>query len=83
MWRNIIPHISPFARCITPDLIAMGKSDKVPGLAYRLVDHMRYLSTFLDAVLPDEKIGLMFTTGAPHSASIGHDFMQVASLASA
>jgi haloalkane dehalogenase len=37
----------------------MGKTDKVPGLAYRLADHMRYLSTFIDTVLPDEKIVLI------------------------
>lgn len=42
LWRNILPHISPIARCIAPDLIGMGKSDRVPGLSYRLTDHMSY-----------------------------------------
>ena len=33
LWRNIIPHVSPHGRCIAPDLIGMGRSDK-PNLAY-------------------------------------------------
>ncbi len=28
LWRNVIPHVSPLARCIALDLIGMGKSDK-------------------------------------------------------
>ena len=30
----------------------MGSSDKVPSLAYRFTDHFRYLSAFLDTILP-------------------------------
>ncbi len=39
LWRNVIPALSPYARCIAPDLIGMGKSDK-PDIAYRVLDHM-------------------------------------------
>jgi len=28
LWRNVIPHLTRNARCIAPDLIGMGKSDK-------------------------------------------------------
>src|SRR5205807_5847728 len=28
LWRNIIPALSPYGRCIAPDLIGMGKSAK-------------------------------------------------------
>lgn len=39
LWRNIIPYLQPKARCIAPDLIGMGKSDK-PDIAYtKLVLH--------------------------------------------
>jgi len=24
LWRNVIPHVAPRARCIAPDLIGMG-----------------------------------------------------------
>ncbi|KAK6435254.1 hypothetical protein LTR95_008556 [Oleoguttula sp. CCFEE 5521] len=50
IWRNIIPHVGPIVRCIAPDLIGMGKSGK-PDIAYRFVDHFRYLDAFLDAVV--------------------------------
>ncbi|KXH60335.1 twin-arginine translocation pathway signal [Colletotrichum nymphaeae SA-01] len=59
LWRNIIPHIAGKSRCIAPDLIGFGDSDKVPGLEYRVADHQRYLDAFLDVVLPTEKITLV------------------------
>ena len=30
LWRNIIPHVSPLARCLAPDLMGMGESDAAP-----------------------------------------------------
>lgn len=51
LWRNIIPHLSDRARCIAPDLIGQGDSDKLddtgPG-SYRYVEHRRYLFGLLD-----------------------------------
>jgi haloalkane dehalogenase len=49
IWRNIIPHVAPVARCIAPDLIGFGHSGK-PDIAYRFADHVRYLDAFLDAL---------------------------------
>jgi len=49
LWRNIIPHLVPHGRCIAPDLIGMGKSDK-PPLRYRFFDHTRYIDGFIDAL---------------------------------
>ncbi len=46
LWRNIIPHLIPAARCIVPDLIGMGKSDK-PDISYRFFDHYRYIEGFI------------------------------------
>lgn len=51
LWRNIIPHIEPVARCIAPDLIGMGDSDKLPSSddeAYKYAVHRDYLDTLLD-----------------------------------
>ncbi len=56
LWRNIIPHVQPLARCLAPDLIGMGASGKSGDGSYRLVDHRRYLDAWLDAVLPSERI---------------------------
>jgi haloalkane dehalogenase len=46
LWRNVIPHLKGVGRCIAPDLIGMGDSDK-PALDYRFVDHARYLDGFI------------------------------------
>jgi haloalkane dehalogenase len=51
LWRNVIPHLADRARCIVPDLIGMGDSDKLdetgPG-QYRFVQHRHYLDGLLD-----------------------------------
>ena len=49
LWRNVIPHVSPAGRCIAPDLIGMGKSDK-PDLDYGFFDHSRYVEGFIEAL---------------------------------
>jgi haloalkane dehalogenase len=46
LWRNVIPHVATRARCIAPDLIGMGKSDK-PAIAYRVADHAAYFEGLL------------------------------------
>ncbi len=47
LWRNIIPYLTSRSRCIAPDLIGMGKSDK-PDIEYRFVDHSKYVESFID-----------------------------------
>ena len=49
LWRNIIPHVAPLGRCVAPDLIGMGKSDK-PDIDYRFFDHVKYVEGFIDAL---------------------------------
>jgi len=61
LWRNIIPYVSPHARCIAPDLIGMGRSDK-PDIAYRFFDHVHYLD------------GLIEQLGLDHVTIVGHDW---------
>lgn len=48
IWRNIIPHVAPFAHCIAPDLVGFGQSGK-PDCDYRFFDHVRYLDAFIGA----------------------------------
>jgi haloalkane dehalogenase len=53
LWRNVIPHLSSLGRCIAPDLIGMGDSDKLPDSgpgSYTFVEHRRYLDVLLDAL---------------------------------
>lgn len=47
IWRNIIPHLTDIARCIAPDLIGMGRSDK-PDIEYRFFDHAKYVEGFIE-----------------------------------
>lgn len=49
LWRNVIPHVTPHGRCIALDLIGFGRSDK-PEIGYRLVDHVRYVEGFIEAL---------------------------------
>jgi haloalkane dehalogenase len=53
LWRNVLPHVQSRGRCIAPDLIGMGDSDKLPHSgrnSYRFVEHRRYLDALLDAM---------------------------------
>ncbi|MEM7121359.1 MAG: haloalkane dehalogenase [Pseudomonadota bacterium] len=51
LWRNIMPELAGLGRCIAPDLIGMGASDKLPESgpgAYRFVDQSRWLDAFIE-----------------------------------
>nr|4F5Z_A Chain A, Haloalkane dehalogenase [Rhodococcus rhodochrous] len=63
LWRNIIPHVAPSHRCIAPDLIGMGKSDK-PDLDYFFDDHVRYLDAFIEAVGLEEVVLVIHDWGS-------------------
>ena len=69
LWRNIIPSLMPHARCVAPDLIGMGKSDK-PDIDYRLFDHIAYIDAFI------ETLGLKNITLVLHGwgSVIGFDY---------
>ena len=62
LWRSVIPHLAPLGRCIAPDLIGMGDSDKLahsgPG-SYRFADHRRYIDAFLEAMGITEQVTLV------------------------
>ncbi len=50
LWRNIIPYVSDFGRCIAPDLVGMGDSGKIPNSTvgtYRFVEHRQFLDALL------------------------------------
>jgi haloalkane dehalogenase len=68
LWRNIIPHLEDVGRCIAPDLIGMGNSDKLGDSGpsrYTFAEHRR----FLDALL----VGLGLTA-AGRIVLVGHDW---------
>jgi haloalkane dehalogenase len=77
LWRNIIPHLSDRGRCIAPDLIGMGRSDR-PPLDYRFFDHVNYFEGFIEAlglehitlVLHDWGSGLGLHYAARHEGNV-------------
>jgi haloalkane dehalogenase len=59
LWRNVIPHLSGQARCIAPDLIGMGDSEKLDSSgpdSYRFVEHRRYLDDLLKTLGVTENV---------------------------
>ena len=62
LWRNVLPHLQPRGRCIAPDLLGMGDSDKLPESgpgAYRFVAHRRSLDALLEALGVHERVTLV------------------------
>src|SRR5260221_9655897 len=62
LWRNIIPHVQRFGRCIAPDLIGMGDSEKLPNSnadSYTFVENRRYLDGFFDALRLKSRVTLV------------------------
>jgi haloalkane dehalogenase len=52
-WRKVIPHLVGLGRCIAPDLIGMGDSEKLPNSgpsSYRLIEHREYLDELFNAL---------------------------------
>ncbi len=50
LWRNIIPYLSPYGRCLAPDLIGMGQSGKSPSQSYRFIHHVYYMDEWFKAL---------------------------------
>ncbi len=48
LWRNIIPYLLPFGRCLAPDFVGMGNSGAAPDSEYRFRDHQRYLDAWFE-----------------------------------
>ena len=69
IWRNIIPPMAKYGRCVAPDLIGMGKSDK-PDIKYTLFEHIEFIDAFI------EKLQLKNITFVLHGwgSLIGFDY---------
>jgi haloalkane dehalogenase len=66
LWRNVIPHLEGLGRCLAPDLIGIGDSEKLTSVGedgrdgrYRFVEHRRFLDAFLKAVGADQDVLLV------------------------
>ena len=53
LWRNVIPYLEGLGRCIAPDLVGMGDSDKLPDSgpgSYTFFEHRRYLDGLFESL---------------------------------
>ena len=64
LWRNVVPHVERFGRCLAPDLIGMGKSGKAPAGSYRFNDHARYLDAWFEALALQDVILVVHDWGS-------------------
>ncbi|MDR9450754.1 MAG: haloalkane dehalogenase [Acidimicrobiia bacterium] len=62
LWRNIIPHLAEHGRCIAPDLLGMGDSQKQspsgPG-TYRFLEHSSYLDSLFEVLGVQKNVTLV------------------------
>ena len=59
LWRNIMPAVAGFGRCLAPDLIGMGDSDKLDDSGpdrYAFAEHVRYLDALLEGLGVTENV---------------------------
>ena len=62
LWRNVIPHVAGLGRCLAPDLIGMGDSDKLFPSGpdrYRFAEHRAYLDALLESLAVQERVTLV------------------------
>jgi haloalkane dehalogenase len=56
VWRNILPYAQGLGRVITPDLIGMGDSAKLPDSgpgSSTFVEHRRYKAINVEKIVPE------------------------------
>ena len=66
LWRDVLGRVAHRGRCLAPDLVGIGSSDKLPGSgpgSYRFVDHRDHLDALLDALGVHDRVVL-----------VGHDW---------
>jgi haloalkane dehalogenase len=62
LWRNVLPHLAHLGRCIAPDLIGMGDSDKLPASgpsSYAFSEHRRHLDALLEGLGVQERVAFV------------------------
>ncbi len=62
LWRNVIRPLSATGRCLAPDLVGMGDSDKLPGAdpdRYSLAVHQAVIDAWLEALVPSGPLTLV------------------------
>ncbi len=75
VWRNVMPHLQDRGRCLAPDLVGMGDSDKRTGKKpeelYTFAEHRRHLDAWLVAARVEGPITLVLHDWG---SALGFDF---------
>ncbi len=74
LWRNILPYLQRQGRCIAPDLIGMGDSEKLPGSgpgSYTFSEHRRYLDALLAQLRVERNVTFV---GHDWGSALGFDW---------
>ena len=75
LWRNVMPEVAGIGRCVAPDLIGMGDSDKIehPGPdTYRFATHCEFLWGFIETVIGGERQVVL--VGHDWGSALGFDW---------
>jgi haloalkane dehalogenase len=59
LWRNVIPHVQHLGRCIAPDMVGMGDSEKLPNSGpgvYTYLTQRKYLYGLLEKLGVDGNV---------------------------
>jgi haloalkane dehalogenase len=75
LWRNVMPQVADLGRCVAPDLVGMGDSDKLenPGSeTYGFATHRKFLWGFIESAIgPDSPLVII---GHDWGSALGFDW---------
>lgn len=77
LWRNIIANLKNKYRCLAPDLIGMGDSDKLDSATeknYSFKEHKKWLKGFIDGIKIKEKF---FLVVHDWGSALGFDYLKL------
>jgi haloalkane dehalogenase len=73
LYRNIIAGLRDRFRCIAPDYLGFGLSDRPSGFGYRIAEHAGVMGEFVDHLELDQYVSMGQDWGGPISMAVATD----------
>jgi haloalkane dehalogenase len=73
LYRDIIRGLKDHFRCIAPDYLGFGLSDRPPGFGYRIEEHATVVGELVDHLGLDDYLTMGQDWGGPISMAVGTD----------
>jgi haloalkane dehalogenase len=73
LYRDIIRGLKDHFRCIAPDYLGFGLSDRPPGFGYRISEHATVVGELVDHLGLDDYLTMGQDWGGPISMAVGTD----------